>query len=68
MSLRLLAALPQFLDGLLGKLILELRLKLSGLTSTLQAFIGGGSKQATQRAAAINTALSKIGTVHSFIA
>lgn len=43
-TLRLLA-LPQFLDGLLGKLI-KLRVQLSGLTSTLKSFLGdSGAKE-----------------------
>ena len=55
-TLRLLA-LPQFLDGLLGKLI-KLRMKLSGLASTLQALFGDG--QADQRAKAIDDAVDKL--------
>ena len=55
-TLRLLQ-LPQFLDGLLGKLI-QLRLKLSGLASTLQAFLG--SEQAQQRQQAIDTAMERL--------
>lgn len=55
-TLRLLA-LPQFLDGLLGKLI-KLRMKLSGLASTLQALFG--SAQADQRAQAIDNAVEKL--------
>ena len=55
-TLRLLA-LPQFLDGLLGKLI-KLRMKLTGLASTLQAFFGSGEAQ--QRAQAIDSALDKL--------
>jgi arsenite/tail-anchored protein-transporting ATPase len=55
-TLRLLA-LPQFLDGLLGKLI-KLRMKLTGLASTLQAFFG--SAEAQQRAQAIDDALDKL--------
>mmetsp|Transcript_14392 Transcript_14392/g.22473 ORF Transcript_14392/g.22473 Transcript_14392/m.22473 type:complete len:803 (-) Transcript_14392:138-2546(-) len=55
-TLRLLA-LPQFLDGLLGKLI-DLRMKLSGLASTLQAFFG--STEAEQRAKTIDDAVSKL--------
>ena len=57
-TLRLLA-LPQFLDGLLGKLI-TLRAKLSGLASTLQAFLGNA--QAQQRATAIDTAVQRLET------
>jgi arsenite-transporting ATPase len=55
-TLRLLA-LPQFLDGLLGKLI-SLRMKLSGLASTLQAFFG--SAEAQQRAKAIDDAVDRL--------
>ena len=55
-TLRLLA-LPQFLDGLLGKLI-NLRLKLSGLTSTLQSFFG--NEEAQQRAKTIDNAVERI--------
>lgn len=55
-TLRLLA-LPQFLDGLLGKLI-QLRLKLAGIASTLQAFLG--SAEANQRAAAIDNAVNRL--------
>jgi arsenite-transporting ATPase len=55
-TLRLLA-LPQFLDGLLGKLI-KLRMKLSGLTSTLQAFLGDTGAQ--ERTQTIDNALDKL--------
>lgn len=55
-TLRLLA-LPQFLDGLLGKLI-QLRMKLSGIASTLQAFLG--NDQANQRAQAIDDAVNRL--------
>lgn len=55
-TIRLLA-LPQFLDGLLGKLI-KLRMKLSGLASTLQAFLG--SAEANQRAKAIDDAANRL--------
>jgi len=55
-TLRLLA-LPQFLDGLLGKLI-RLRMKLSGLASTLQSFFG--SSEAEQRAKAIDDAANRL--------
>jgi len=55
-TLRLLA-LPAFLDGFLGKLI-DLRMKLSGLASTLQAFFG--SSEASQRAKTIDNALQKL--------
>jgi len=54
--LRLLA-LPQFLDGLLGKLI-QLRMKLSGLASTLQAFFG--SEEAQQRSQTIDNAVDAL--------
>ena len=60
-TLRLLA-LPQFLDGLLGKLV-KLRLKLSGLASTLQAFLGAG--QAQQRAQAIDDAANRLNQFQS---
>ncbi len=56
-TLRLLA-LPQFLDGFLGK-VLQLRIKLSGLASTLQAFLGGGEQQ-RQRTQTIDSALQKL--------
>lgn len=55
-TLRLLA-LPQFLDGLLGKLI-QLRMKLSGLASTLQALFG--SAEAQQRAQTIDNAVEAL--------
>eukprot|EP00547_Thalassionema_nitzschioides_P004592 CAMPEP_0194208800 /NCGR_PEP_ID=MMETSP0156-20130528/7144_1 /TAXON_ID=33649 /ORGANISM="Thalassionema nitzschioides, Strain L26-B" /LENGTH=763 /DNA_ID=CAMNT_0038935837 /DNA_START=73 /DNA_END=2364 /DNA_ORIENTATION=- len=55
-TLRLLA-LPQFLDGLLGKLI-QLRMKLSGLASTLQALFG--SEEAQQRAQTIDNAVEAL--------
>lgn len=55
-TLRLLA-LPQFLDGLLGKLI-KLRMKLSGLTSTLQAFLGDTG--AKERARTLDNAMDKL--------
>ena len=55
-TLRLLA-LPQFLDGLLGRLI-KLRMKLSGLASTLQSLFG--NQQAEQRAQAIDSAADKL--------
>lgn len=55
-TLRLLA-LPQFLDGLLGKLI-QLRMKLSGLASTLQALFG--SDEAQQRAQTIDNAVEAL--------
>ena len=55
-TLRLLA-LPQFLDGLLGKLI-NLRAKLSGLANTLQAFFG--NEQAQQRAQTIDNAVNRL--------
>jgi arsenite/tail-anchored protein-transporting ATPase len=55
-TLRLLA-LPQFLDGFLGKLI-KLRMKLTGITSTLQAFFG--NEQAAQRAKTIDNAVNRL--------
>ena len=55
-TLRLLA-LPQFLDGLLGKLI-QLRMKLSGVASTLQAFFGDAGAQ--ERAQTIDNALDRL--------
>jgi arsenite/tail-anchored protein-transporting ATPase len=55
-TLRLLA-LPQFLDGFLGK-ILQLRLKLSGLASTLQAFFGNAESK--QRSQAVDDAVTKL--------
>lgn len=55
-TLRMLA-LPQFLDGFLGKLI-QLRVKLSGLASTLQAMFG--SAEAGQRAKTIDSAVNKL--------
>ena len=55
-TLRLLA-LPQFLDGLLGKLI-QLRLKLAGIASTLQSLLG--SQEASQRQQAIDNAVEKL--------
>lgn len=55
-TLRLLA-LPKFLDGLLGKLI-KLRMKLSGVASTLQAFLGDNSAQL--RAQTIDNALDRL--------
>jgi len=62
-TLRLLA-LPQFLDGLLGKLI-KLRMKLSGLTSTLQAFLGDAGAQ--ERARTIDNALDRLETFRAKI-
>jgi arsenite-transporting ATPase len=55
-TLRLLA-LPQFLDGLLGKLI-KLRMKLSGVANTLQAFFGDSGAQ--ERAQTIDNALDRL--------
>ena len=55
-TLRMLA-LPTFLDGLLGKLI-ELRIKLSGVASTLQALFG--SQEAAQRQASLDNAMNKL--------
>lgn len=60
-TLRLLA-LPQFLDGLLGKLI-KLRMKLTGLTSSLKAFFG--DSQAQQQAKAIDDAANKLEAFRS---
>jgi arsenite-transporting ATPase len=57
-TLRLLA-LPQFVDGLLGKLI-KVRMKLSGIASTLQSFLGDSG--ARERAQTIDTALNKLDT------
>lgn len=57
-TLRLLA-LPQFLDGLLGKLI-KLRMKLSGLASTLQSLFG--NSQAGERAKALDNAVDRLET------
>ncbi|KAL3902711.1 MAG: hypothetical protein SGILL_010726, partial [Bacillariaceae sp.] len=57
-TLRLLA-LPQFVDGLLGKLI-KLRMKLSGFASTIQSFLGDSGAQ--QRAQTIDDALDKLET------
>ncbi len=56
-TLRLLA-LPKFLDGLLGKLI-QIRMKLSGLVSTLQSLFGS-SQEAAQRRDTIDTALQRL--------
>jgi len=55
-TLRLLQ-LPQFLDGLLGNLI-KIRMKLSGLASTLQAFFG--SSEAQERAQTIDDAMDRL--------
>ncbi|OEU22599.1 anion-transporting ATPase, partial [Fragilariopsis cylindrus CCMP1102] len=55
-TLRLLA-LPQFLDGLLGKLI-KLRMKLSGVASTLQAFLGDSA--AKERAQTMDNAMDRL--------
>ena len=49
--------LPTFIDGFLGKLI-ELRMKLSGLASTLQAMFG--NVEAQQRAKTIDDAVGKL--------
>jgi arsenite-transporting ATPase len=57
-SLRLLA-LPQFLDGLLGKL-LKLRAKLAGLTNTLKMFLGDSGAQ--ERAQTLDDAMDKVET------
>jgi len=61
-TLRMLA-LPEFLDGFLGKL-LELRLKLSGIANTLQSFLGGG-EAANTRAQTVDDALAKLETFRS---
>jgi arsenite-transporting ATPase len=55
-TLRLLQ-LPKFLDGLLGKL-LKLRMKLSNIANTLQAFLGDSGAQG--RANTIDTAMDKL--------
>lgn len=55
-SLRLLA-LPQFLDGLLGKLI-QLRMKLAGLTNTLKMFLGDQAAQ--ERAQTLDSAMDRV--------
>jgi arsenite-transporting ATPase len=62
-TLRLLA-LPQFLNGLLGKLV-KLRVKLSGLTSTLQAFLGDTG--AKERAQTMDTAMDRLETFQTKI-
>jgi len=56
-TLRLLA-LPEFLDGFLGKLI-QVRARLSGLAATLQSFFGN-DQQAEQRARAIDDAADRL--------
>ena len=56
-TLRMLA-LPEFLDGFLGKL-LELRMKLSGMANMLQSFLGGGDAAAA-RAQTVDDALDKL--------
>ena len=63
-TLRMLA-LPQFLDGLLGKLI-KLRMKLAGITSTLQSLFG--DREASQRAQTIDNALDKLEAFKAKIA
>lgn len=55
-TLRLLA-LPTFLDGLLGKLI-ELRMKLAGVASTLQALFG--NSDAMEKKNTLENALNKL--------
>ena len=55
-SLRLLA-LPQFLDGLLGKL-LKLRVKLAGLTNTLKMFLGDAAAQ--ERTQTLDNAMDRV--------
>ena len=57
-TLRMLA-LPEFLDGFLGKL-LELRMKLSGMANMLQSFLGGGNEGAANRAQTVDDALNKL--------
>jgi len=57
-TLRMLA-LPEFLDGFLGKL-LELRMKLSGMANMLQSFLGGGDSAAANRAQTVDDALNKL--------
>lgn len=56
-TLRMLA-LPEFLDGFLGKL-LELRMKLSGIANMLQGFLGGG-EAAASRAKTVDNALNQL--------
>jgi arsenite-activated ATPase ArsA len=56
-TLRMLA-LPEFLDGFLGKL-LELRMKLSGVANMLQSFLGGGDAAAS-RAKTVDNALNQL--------
>lgn len=62
-TLRMLA-LPAFLDGLLGKLI-ALRMKLSGLASTLQTFFGSGGDEAAARSQTIDDAVNKLEAFRS---
>ena len=57
-TLRLLA-LPQFLNGLVGKII-KFRLKLTGIASTLQSMMGGNSQQQNQKKDMIDTAMNRI--------
>jgi arsenite-transporting ATPase len=57
-TLRLLQ-LPQFLDGLLGKLV-RLRLQFANLASTLQTFLGGQDQQQRQRAATVQDAMDRL--------
>jgi len=56
-TLRMLA-LPEFLDGFLGKL-LELRMKLSGIANMVQGFLGGG-QEAQTRKDTIDNALNQL--------
>jgi arsenite-transporting ATPase len=56
-TLRMLA-LPEFLDGFLGKL-LELRMKLSGMANMIQSMLGGG-EAAAARAQTVDNALKKL--------
>ena len=57
-TLRMLA-LPEFLDGFLGKL-LELRMKLSGMANMFQSFLSGGNGAAATRAQTVDDALNKL--------
>jgi arsenite-transporting ATPase len=63
-SLRLLA-LPQFMDGLLGKL-LKLRAKLAGLTNTLKMFMG--DQAAKERTQTLDNAMDKVEAFRQKIA
>ena len=57
-TLRLLA-LPQFLNGLVGKII-KFRLKLTGIASTLQAMMGGSSQEQNQKKDLMDTAMNRM--------